>query len=275
MIELIEKAISDIPDRETKIHVTREYLQLLILKILYDRGYYKNLAFIGGTALRFLYGLHRFSEDLDFSLISRQGYNFDTLLKHIAYDLEKSGLSLDIKKQLEPPVQSAMFRFKDVLFQLGLSDIKSAMRSAIERKRNGMLSIKLEIDANPPKGWKIATVLVSKHFVFTVTTLDIPSLYALKLHACFYRKYTKGRDFYDLLWYLGRKETPDFKLMNNAIKQTEHKKIEVNAENFRAFLKEKLAKIDFDKARRDVARFIEDKKELKLINKDTILNLQS
>jgi predicted nucleotidyltransferase component of viral defense system len=263
MIELIEKTISDIPDHETKIHVTREYLQLLILKILYDRGYYKNLAFIGGTALRFLYGLHRFSEDLDFSLISRQGYNFDTLLKHITYDLEKSGLSLDIKKQLEPPVQSAMFRFKDILFQLGLSDIKSEK-----------LSIKLEIDANPPKGWKTATVLVSTHFVFTVTSFDIPSLYALKLHACFYRKYTKGRDFYDLLWYLGRKETPNFKLMNNAIKQTEHKKIEVNSENFRAFLKEKLAKIDFGKARRDVARFIEDKNELKLIDKDTILNLQ-
>lgn len=262
MIELIEKAISDIPDRETKIHVVREYLQLLILKILYDRGYYKNLAFVGGTALRFLYGLRRFSEDLDFSLISRQGYNFDTLLKSIAYDLEKSGLSLDIKKQLEPPVQSVMLRFKDVLFQLGLSNLKAEK-----------LSIKLEVDIHPPKGWNFETKLVSKHFVFTVTTFDIPSLYALKLHACFFRKYTKGRDFYDLLWYLGRKEVPNFKLLNNAVEQTEREKTTVNSENFRTFLKEKLAKIDFDKARKDVARFIEDKNEVKLIDQCVIQKL--
>ena len=262
MLNLIQREITSVPDRETKIHITREYLQLLILKILYDRGYYKNIAFVGGTALRFLYGLRRFSEDLDFSVITKQGYNFDTLLKQIAYDSEKSGLSLDIKKQVEPPIQSAMFRFKDILFQLGLSNIKSEK-----------LSIKLEIDANPPKGWKTVTILVSKHFVFTVTTFDIPSLYALKLHACFYRKYTKGRDFYDLLWYLGKKDVPNFKLLNNAIEQTEHKKTIVNADNFKGFLKDKLAKIDFDKARKDVARFIEDKNELKLIDKDTILNL--
>ncbi|MEO0092010.1 MAG: nucleotidyl transferase AbiEii/AbiGii toxin family protein [candidate division WOR-3 bacterium] len=264
MLSLIEKEIASIPDRETKIHITREFLQLLILKILYDRGYYKNLAFVGGTALRILYGLRRFSEDLDFSLIRAQGYNFDKLLEKIVYDLEKVGLSLDIKKQLEPPVHSAMFKFKRILFQLGLSDIKSEK-----------LSIKLEIDVNPPKGWQTIIQLVSRHFVFTVTTFDIPSLYALKLHACFYRKYTKGRDFYDLLWYLGRKTIPNFTLLNKAIEQTEHKKIDLNATNFSAFLKKNLAKIDFAKVRRDVARFIEDKNELKLIDKDTILKLIS
>ncbi|MCX8014685.1 MAG: nucleotidyl transferase AbiEii/AbiGii toxin family protein [candidate division WOR-3 bacterium] len=264
MLNLIEKEISSIPDRETKIHITREFLQLLILKILYDRGYYKNLAFVGGTALRFLYGLRRFSEDLDFSLIGRQSYDFDKLLKQIVYDLEKSGLSLDVKERLEAPVQSAMLKFKNTLFQLGLSNLKSEK-----------LSIKLEIDANPPKGWNTAIGLISKHFVFTVTTFDISSLYALKLHACFYRKYTKGRDFYDLLWYLGRKEMPNFKLLNNAIMQTEGKKGSVTAENFVSFLKNKLVKIDFVKARKDVARFIEDKNELKLINKDTILKLLS
>jgi predicted nucleotidyltransferase component of viral defense system len=220
------------------------------------------LAFIGGTALRFLYGLRRFSEDLDFSRINKQGYNYDTLLKHITYDLEKFGFSLDVKKQLGPPVQSAMLRFKDVLFQLGLSNLKSEK-----------LSIKLEVDVNSLKGWNSITHLVSKHFVFTVTSFDIPSLYALKLHACFYRKYTKGRDFYDLLWYLGQKEIPNFKLLNNAISQTEGKKSNVTSENFKVFLKEKLAKVDFDKARKDVARFIEDKNELKLIDKDTILRL--
>jgi predicted nucleotidyltransferase component of viral defense system len=262
MLNLIEKAISEVTDRETKVHIAREFLQLLILKILYDRGYFKNLAFVGGTALRFLYGLRRFSEDLDFSLINRKGYKFDIYLNKIAYDLETMALSLDVKKNLELPVQSAMIKFKDILFRLGLSGQK-------EEK----LSIKLEVDANPPKGWRSETTLVSRHFVFTVTHFDIPSLYALKLHACFFRKYTKGRDFYDLLWYLGRKEVPNFKLLNNAIEQTEHKKINVDAKNFKTFLKEKLAKVDFAKVRKDVARFVEDKNELKLIDKDAILKL--
>jgi predicted nucleotidyltransferase component of viral defense system len=262
MLDLIRNFISEASTRETKIDITREFLQLLILKILFDRGYFKNLAFVGGTALRFLYRLRRFSEDLDFSLYNKSGYQFDNILKGITYDLEKSGLAVDLKEQLESPVQSAMFRFKDILFNLGLSNYKTEK-----------LAIKFEVDANPSEGWKTATSLITRHFVFTVTHFDLPSLYALKLHACFYRKYTKGRDFYDLLWYLGRKEMPNFKLLNNAIEQTEHKKSSINQTNFREFLREKLAGIDFAKARRDVARFIEDKNELKLIDKSSILNL--
>lgn len=262
MLDLIRNFIARAPTRETKIDITREFLQLLILKILFDRGYFKNLAFVGGTALRFLYRLRRFSEDLDFSLFNKTGYQFDHVLKGIAYDLAKAGFVLDLKEQLEPPVQSAMFRFKDILFNLGLSNFKAEK-----------LAIKFEVDTNPPKGWKTETSLIARHFVFIVTHFDLPSLYALKLHACFFRKYTKGRDFYDLLWYLGRREVPNFKLLNQAIEQTEHKKSNVNEANFKDFLQERLARIDFLKAKKDVARFIEDKNELKLIDKSSILKL--
>ncbi len=262
MLDLIRNFIADAPTRETKVAITREFLQLLILKILFDRGYFKNLAFVGGTALRFLYGLRRYSEDLDFYLYNKSGYRFENLLKGINYDLEKAGFALDLKEQPEPPVQSVMFRFKEILFNLGLSNLKAEK-----------IAIRFETDANPPKGWKTETSLITRHFVFTVTHFDLPSLYALKLHACFFRKYTKGRDFYDLLWYLGRREVPNFKLLNNAIEQTEHKKSNVNQANFQDFLQEKLVGIDFAKAKKDVARFIEDKNELKLIDKNSILKL--
>ncbi|MDH5186880.1 MAG: nucleotidyl transferase AbiEii/AbiGii toxin family protein [candidate division WOR-3 bacterium] len=262
MLDLIRDFIADAPSRETRLAITREFLQLLILKILFDRGFFKNLAFVGGTALRFLYGLRRFSEDLDFSLFHKPGYQFDNLLKGMVYDLTKAGLVLDLKEQLEPPVQSVMFRFKEILFNLGLSNYKAEK-----------LAIKFEVDNNPPKGWKTETSLITRHFVITVTHFDLASLYALKLHACFFRKYTKGRDFYDLLWYLGRRQVPNFKLLNKAIEQTEHKKSKVNETNFKDFLHERLARIDFSKAKRDVARFIEDKNELKLIDKKSILKL--
>jgi|UniRef100_A0A7C6AA53 predicted nucleotidyltransferase component of viral defense system len=260
MLDIINNLVAAAKDRETKIAVAREFLQLLVLKVIFDRGYFKNLAFVGGTALRFLYGLRRFSEDLDFSLYNKLGYQFSNLKKKIVYDLTKAGLVLDWKEQPQPPVQSVMLRFKDILFNLGLSNYK-----------NEKLAIKIEIDANPPKGYQIETALITRHFVFTVTHFDLASLYALKLHACFFRPYTKGRDFYDLLWYLGRKELPNFVLLNNAIEQTTHKKSDINESNFKEFLKEQLAKIDFVKAKRDVARFIEDKNELKLMDKNIIL----
>jgi predicted nucleotidyltransferase component of viral defense system len=262
MLDLIKKHISDISGSETKIHTTREFLQLLILKILYDRDYFKSLAFVGGTALRLLYGLRRFSEDLDFSVIREKGYDFGIFLEKIVYELGKAGLSLEIKKSTGENVQSAMLKFKDILFPLGLS-----------HQKNQKLSIKLEVDSNPPKGWNTELSLVSKHFVFTVTHFDIPSLYATKLHACFFRKYIKGRDFYDLLWYLGRRFIPNFELLNNAIEQTELKRTNLNPENFNDFLKERLGTVDFVKVRKDVERFIEDKNELKLLDRDKILKL--
>jgi predicted nucleotidyltransferase component of viral defense system len=262
MLDLIRNAISGIPSREAKIHRTREFLQMLLLKILYDVGYFKNLAFCGGTALRVLYDLRKFSEDLDFLLINKAGYKFNSLTEKLIFALKKTGFSSDIKEGKEKTIQSAMFKFKDILFTLGLSNLKSEK-----------LSIKLEVDSNPPKGWNTDISLVNKDFVFTVTHLDIPSLYATKLHACFFRKYIKGRDFYDLLWYLGKKSLPNFELLNNAIKQTEHKKINVNEKNFRNFLQERLATVDFVKVKKDVERFIVDKKELKMLDKNLILKL--
>ncbi|MDI6841099.1 MAG: nucleotidyl transferase AbiEii/AbiGii toxin family protein [bacterium] len=165
MLDLIKKVISGISARELKIHTTREFLQLLILKILYDRGYFRNLAFVGGTALRFLHGLRRFSENLDFSVINRKGYKVDIFLEKVIYELEKTGFSLEIKKSIEGPVKSTMFKFKDILFNLGLSE-----------QKNQKLFIKLKIDSNPPEGWNTEISLVNKHFVFTVTHFDILSL---------------------------------------------------------------------------------------------------
>lgn len=262
MLDLIEDTISTIHGREAKIHAAREFLQLLVLKIIYDKRYFRNLAFVGGTALKFLYDLRRFSEDLDFSVINRKGYKFPLFLDRVVSELENTGFFLDVKKGGEGSVQSAMLRFKQILYPLRLSPIKTQK-----------LSIKLEVDTNPPKGWNTQVSPVSKYFVFAVTHFDIPSLYATKLHACFFRKYTKGRDFYDLLWYLGKKVQPNFRLLNNAIKQTERRQGNVDEKNFKVFLKEKLADVDFAKVRKDVRRFIEDKNELKMLDRDLILTL--
>lgn len=262
MYELLRKQFTPHMSGEEKINITREYLQILTLKIIFDRGMFKNIAFVGGTALRFLYGLRRFSEDLDFSLILKKGYNFERMLTHLLFDLKHYGLKVEARPKKDRIVHSAMLRFRELLPALGLSSIAGQK-----------LSIRLEIDTNPPKGWRRELSPVTKSYIFAVNHFDLPSLYATKLHACFFRKYTKGRDFYDLVWYLGKRVRPNYRLLNNAIKQTEKKDLKLDQTNFRNFLIDKLSKVSYTKIRKDVERFLEDKNELKMLNKKMILRL--
>lgn len=262
MLEILQKQIKDIPTKEEKINRLREFLQILILKIIYDLGFFKNLSFVGGTALRILYDSRRFSEDLDFSLIKKENYNFDAFTQSLEKQLKKYALETEIKPRDRNIVQNLDIKFKNLLFELGLSNLK-------EEK----LFVKTEIDTNPPKGANIEISLVNKTYVFTVAHYDLPSLYATKLHACFFRKYVKGRDFYDLIWYLGKKIKPNFNLLNNAIHQTQGKRDLITESNFNQFLRKELSRIDFGMVRRDVERFLEDKQELKFLNKDVILQL--
>ncbi|MDI6732194.1 MAG: nucleotidyl transferase AbiEii/AbiGii toxin family protein [Candidatus Margulisbacteria bacterium] len=256
MLDMINKFISAGQTREEKIHLLREYLQLLILKIIYDAGYFKYLSFTGGTALRVLYDLKRFSEDLDFSLIEKKGYDFTNLHENIGGQLNKNyGLNAVITAHSIRTVQGVDIKFAGLLFKLGLSE-----------HRTQVLYIKLEIDTNPPKGGDITLSLVNTSFVFTVTHFDLPSMFATKLHACFYRKYTKGRDLYDLVWYLSRKILPNFTLLNNAIEQTQKTSSHISAANLAAFLSEGIDKIDFKQVKKEVERFIINKSELDLLN---------
>jgi len=257
MYEILKKQYDENMPLEFKIAHLREFLQILILKIIYDKGYFKNITFTGGTALRIIYNIRRFSEEIDFSLTKKRNFNFNKFLSDLEYELKQYGLDVEMNKKDEKTAKSIMIKFKKILFKLGLSQSK-------EQK----LSVKLEIDTKPPSGWNLQMSLISKTFIFTVTHFDLPSLYATKLHACFFRKYTKGRDIYDLLWYLGQNIQPNFKLLNNAIKQTEKKIYRITQSNFKDFLLDMIERIDFTKAKKDVERFLIDKLELKLFNKN-------
>jgi predicted nucleotidyltransferase component of viral defense system len=260
MLDIIKKQIDPRLGREEQINQAREFLQILILKIMYDLGAFKNLAFTGGTALRILYDLKRYSEDLDFSLIQKKDYSFMRFHKETEKQLiQNYGFKLTAKSSDQKIVQTMDLKFNELLFDLGLSDQKTQK-----------LYIKIEVDSNPPAGWETALSLVSRSFVFTVMHFDLPSLYATKLHACFFRKYTKGRDLYDLIWYLGKDILPNFNVLNNAIEQTEHSKLGIDGANFRDFLLRHLEKINFPAAQKDVERFLIDKSELKLFDKGVI-----
>jgi len=259
MIDLLKKQFKPDMPQEEKLNLTREFLQLAALKIIYDKGFFNNIAFVGGTCLRFLHNLRRFSEDLDFSLVNKDNYSFSALAKELKNGFRLYGLQVETKPKEDKTVQSAFIKFPGLLKELKLSDLD-------EQK----LSIKIEVDANPPLGWVLVNTVINKVYLLNITHFDLASLFATKLHACFFRKFVKGRDFYDLVWYLGRKTQPNYTLLNNAIEQTEHKYPGINKDNFKKFIAEELDKIDFTQVKKDVEQLVEDREELKLLNPITI-----
>ena len=259
MIEFLRQRISPENSLEGKVNRLRELLQMVSLKILYDKGYFSKIAFVGGTALRVLYDMRRFSEDLDFSLIGKRDYSFEEMVSTLKREFKLYGLKINAKAKIGKTVQNSMVKFPKVLSELGISNLESQN-----------ISIKVELDSNPPAGWHIENTIVNKTYLLNITHFDLPSLYATKLHASFFRRYVKGRDFYDLVWYLTKKIKPNYTLLNNAIKQTEGKSPRLDEDNIKDFLLKKISKVDFSAVRKDVERFLEDKEEIRLLDKTVI-----
>lgn len=257
MRDVILKQLSPDRPRDENINRLRQFLQVILLKILHESSPGSALAFTGGTALRLLHGLQRFSEDLDFSLVKPAQYGFAQLVTSIERNLEKLSLVADIKKKGEKTVHHLYVRFHEFLYDAGLS-----------QQRGEKLPIRIEIDTNPPAGWKTEISLLTDFYTFPLLHFDLPSSFATKLHACLFRRYAKGRDFYDLMWYLGKKVRPNLKVLHNAIAQTESKATAVDSEQLKHALLRKIGRLDFAQLRQDVAPFLVHPEEASLLDKE-------
>ena len=251
---------------DTKLNTMREYLQANILRALQEQGFFRATAFVGGTALRFLYGLPRFSEDLDFSLIAPANYEFVSLVTKVKEEFARAGYNVEAKYNDRKTVVNAFFKFKDLMFEAELSPLKSQN-----------FSVKLEIDTKPPSGGATEIRMVNKFFPVTFLSFDLPSLFAGKIHALLTRPYTRGRDYFDLSWYLSRdkKLEPNFTLFKNALTQTDYKGEFPESRNWREVLLRTLAKTDWEAVRNDVKNFLENPKDLDALNKENLLALLS
>lgn len=230
-------------------HLAREYLQARLLESLQRAGAMRCLAFHGGTALRFLYAAQRFSEDLDFALESApEHYDFRRCLDHIRTDLEAEGYVLAFKASDQGSVHKAFVRFPGLPFELGLSP-----------HHNAVLAVKLEVDTRPPGGAGLATTLVRRHVVLNLRHHDPASLLAGKLHAVLQRPYLKGRDLYDLAWYLSDPAwpPPNLQLLNNALAQSGWTAAPLTPGAWRAAVRRRLARADWNAARADVEPFLD------------------
>ena len=238
----------------------REIMQEVALAGLYRANFFKHAAFYGGTALRVFHGLDRFSEDLDFSLLEK---NIDFELKpyfdSIIEEFESLGIHVSLNQKIKSAistVDSAFLKsdtlwseliFKNTIPQLNLS-IKP------------IIKIKLEIDTNPPLGFKTENLLLTKPFSFYVNCFTPPDLFAGKMHALLFRKWktrVKGRDWYDLEWYLkGGTAIHLSHFCQRALESGDWKEPEINRSQLLGLLSQKIDTVNFDNIKEDIVRFI-------------------
>ena len=262
MKELIKAELNKQSQSQFKRLALAEFLQHLILQSLYRQNAFKYLTFTGGTALRLLYKTGRFSEDLDFSLTAKEDIKLTDLIQLLRKDLLLQGIEFESYVKDEKTVFKSDIRFPHILKEFNLSPLKDQK-----------LTIKFEADRKPPKGWNKEILFVSAPVSYSVSVFDLPSLFATKLHAVFYRKYTKGRDYYDLIWYLGKQVKPNFKLLINAIKQTHPGKEKVTEKNFKEELITHLDSVNFRTIKSDVERLLINQEELKFLNAESAKSL--
>jgi hypothetical protein len=238
-------------------NLAREYLQARILAAMQGAGAFNALAFQGGTALRFLFSHGRYSEDLDFSLETNpQRYDFHAYLQAVRSLLVPEGYNLDLKVSDQKAVHSAFVRFPGLLYELDLSP-----------QRTEVMAIKLEVDTRPPAGAGLDTTIVRRHVVLHLQHHDRATLLSGKLHAILQRPYLKGRDLYDLLWYLSDPSwpVPNLVHLNNALQQTGWQGDLLTPANWRSLILNRLRSVDWEAAVADVRPFVEPNFDLGLL----------
>jgi len=247
-----------------KLNSLREYLQAYILRILFDDGFFDLNAFVGGTALRFLYRIPRFSEDLDFFLVGRELYPFEDGMLKLKQELDISGYDVTIKFNAGKTVQYALIGFVGIMFDAGISP-----------HRNQKLSIKIDIDTRPPEGAVPATHISDLYFPLAYATYDLPSLFAGKLNALLCRSYTKGRDFFDLGWYLSRWPNlfPNFNFLQNGLRQAGWEDSFPSENDWRMRLLRVVETADWKMVEQDVTPFLERPADLNIFTRENVLQL--
>ena len=233
----------------------REITQEVALAALGRTDFFKYAAFHGGTCLRIFYGTNRFSEDFDFLLKEPdQDFNLDTYLRRLSIELEAYGYKLETtdRSKADSAIRKAFIKDNSIGKVLRLNHL-GADRSMHK------IRIKLEIDTNPPEASNYEIKYLDFPFVSSVTVQDLPSLFAGKIHALLCREYTKGRDWYDFIWYAGRGVDINYRFLSSALKQQgpwRGQELKVDKEWTIQALHEKICSLDWREAKDDVRRFV-------------------
>lgn len=266
MIDLIQKRLAEykVTGPVEEENALKEIVQEIVLFALWQADFFEVAAFQGGTSLRIMHGLNRFSEDIDFILLEPDpSFTWQPYLDQLVETCKEFGVepeALD-KNHMDKNVKAAIIKDNSIANQLNLSFMNN--------HRDQKLKIKLEIDCNPPAGSDFAYKYLDFPVDFEVCHQDLASNFALKTHALLCRPYLKGRDWYDFNWYVAQGVTPNLLLLQNALIQYgpwQGQDLEVDRDWLLEALKGKITSINWQDAAADVERFMKpiEQKSLKL-----------
>ena len=283
LIKMLEKY--DLTNSNSSYDALREILQEIVLLGLYDAGFFKHAAFYGGTALRILHNLPRFSEDLDFSLLeSNSEFNLKPYEEAIISTLKAFGFDVTIEikeKNNISAIASAFVKGNTIEHLININAPKD-ITSKIHRDQ--AVKIKLEVDTNPPLEFETANVIRLTPRPFSINAFTLPSLYAGKMHAILCRAWStrpKGRDWYDLVWYIANDIELDSIHLKSRLSQSckylEENNIQIPSELTKQTIKELLLQrietLDIVKAKNDIQPFIKDIREIELWSKEFFVSV--
>jgi predicted nucleotidyltransferase component of viral defense system len=253
-------------NEEETLAAMREIMQEIALAALSRTDFFDKAAFYGGTALRIFYGLDRFSEDLDFSLlIPNPDFSLTPYFSKIVEEFQSLGMNVSIRekdKRIKTHVESAFLKSETIWQELVLEDL--VKQHGISS--NKTIKIKIEIDRLPPLGFLTEEKLLIRPYSFYVNCFTMPSLFAGKLHALLFRKWksrVKGRDWYDMEWYI-RKGVPlnMHHFLQRAKETNDWQENQISQEQILQLLITKIESVAFDSVKEDVVRFIADDQKL-------------
>ena len=268
--------INNIEDKKNAI---KEIVQEIVLCGLSRGGFFKEAAFYGGTALRIFYGLDRFSEDLDFSLIT-QNPDFD-LTKYFPY-IENETKSLGLNFNVTEKIKSVDSNIKSAFLKGNTKEhILSFYEDSEDSKfinKEEAIRIKFEVDINPPTGATYETKFGLLPSPYQVRLYDLQSLFAGKIHACLCRNWksrVKGRDFYDYIFFLSIGAKVNLENLKAKLVQSKfiNENYDLTIDNLKALLNERFENLDIEQAKQDVLPFIKDKTKLDLWSKEFFIEI--
>ena len=258
---------------EDSVRALREILQEIALLGLLRSKFFEKAAFYGGTALRILYGMDRYSEDLDFSLLKPMP-DFDMLRYSDALQKEIRSFGFDVtvtkrEKSARSQVRSAFLKVDTLKHLVDVGTAESILRKI---PRGQALKIKIEIDTDPPPGFDTESRFLLQPIPFSVRAFALPDMFAGKMHAILCRQWksrVKGRDWYDLVWYAANH--PELRLSHLAQRMLQSGHLthgeRLTREKFMTLMSKAIEGVDVNQARREVEPFVKNPDALEVWSK--------
>ena len=270
MNEIIAERLAEynVQTAEEELNAIKEITQEVILYALSKTSFFSRAHFCGGTALRIIHGLNRFSEDLDFTTnVVEADFQFNDYMDEVLLTLKQYGLDMKVKKSKDDSFVKAR--------ELKEDSAKWTLSFPSNKKLKKVL-IKLEIDTNPPLGAVQSKANLDFPLLHQVKIGSMETLFSGKIHALLCRRFMKGRDWYDLLWYIKKKSNINYELLENALLQMgpyQEKKLKVDRNFVIRELSSKIRDLDWREVRSDVERFLrpEELETLKIWDEDLFL----